>query len=178
MLSRAMRRRKMFFFMGVFISIPPAVYWIGIKRILMFRRHAILVVAVAMMVTFIVPPSLARVCVRAQCPMQLARAMAQEKQAKVPSCCLKNAPLQSTDATSSSLSTPCCCKIQPVTDAPSAVGMLLVEENTPAVLSVPITVVVAPVATAISLPNTLLAVTAPRGPPLPFASLRAPPFIF
>jgi hypothetical protein len=97
-----------------------------------------------------------------------------EMQDKAPACCLKKAQAKSSGAT---LSAPCCCKIQPVTDAPSAVGMLLAQENAPAVLSV-CNIISAPNVVMIPLLNTTVEVTSPRGPPLSFASLRAPPVVF
>ncbi len=135
----------------------------------MFRKHMIFILIFAMMTTFLAPARFVLACqLQSQttaCPM-----MAAQQKLEGLSCCVKKAT--STDA---SLSAPCCCKMQPAPTPPSLPELTIVAESPIFVLGTVDIQVAAPPLTTLCPAATAREISAPRGPPLPFASLRAPP---
>lgn len=143
---------------------------------LMFRKRTIFILVFALMTTFLAPARFVLACqMQSQstaCPMMAERHEAEESSHKAvgSACCAKRAA--SPDV---SISSPCCCKMQPAPAPPSLPEVTIAAETPVFVLSsfaVPLT---APVVIRVSVAKVALEVSAPRGPPLPFAALRAPP---
>lgn len=136
---------------------------------LMFRKRTIFILVFAMMTTFLAPARLVLACqMQSQataCPM-----MAERQKATDSSCCVKKTA--SPDASISSL---CCCKMQSAPAPPSLPEVTIAAENPVFVLNTTVVPVAAPITTTTVLTVIALETSAPRGPPRPFAALRAPP---
>ncbi len=135
----------------------------------MFRKRTIFILVFAMMTTFLAPARFVLACqMQSQtttCPMMAAR-----QKAEGSSCCAKKAT--SPDASISAL---CCCKMQPAPTPPSFPEVAFVAENPLFVLSTVGVPVAAPTVITVSLAVLTQEISAPRGPPRPFAALRGPP---
>ena len=141
----------------------------------MFRNRTILLLVFVLMTTFLAPARFVLACqLQSQdtaCPMMAAiHEMAERQKATGSSCCTKKAA--SPDAT---ISSPCCCKMQSAPAPPSLPEVTIAAENPVFVLNTMVVPVAAPIATTAVLTIIALETSAPRGPPLPFAALRAPP---
>ena len=135
----------------------------------MIRKHTVLLLVLTLMTTLLAPAGMIFACSpsrsTALCPMMAAMQKDQKS-----ACCAKeeeyNAP---------SLSASCCCHLQPAPEAPVLPKAILAGESLVFVLGTSPLCIPAPDARSIARTIFALEVTAPRGPPCPFAALRAPP---
>lgn len=156
---------------GVYFAIARNTSWGYTHSNLMFRKHTILTLVFALMATFLAPARFVFACElqrqSSSCPM-----MAAQQKTKSISCCAKSVTSQT-----ASISATCCCNLQPAPPAPSFPEAVLVVESPVFILSTAVAPRVALVTRSILRATAALEVAAPRGPTLPFASLRAPPVL-
>lgn len=135
----------------------------------MFRKHTILLLVVALVTTFLAPARLVLACqVPSQtsaCPMRAARPKTESL-----SCCAKNVTTPGTV-----ISAPCCCKLQPTPVPPHLPEATTATQSPVFVLGTVRPPLSAPVQVTVRRASLAPERSAPRGPPLPFATLRAPP---
>ncbi|MBB6050805.1 hypothetical protein [Armatimonas rosea] len=135
----------------------------------MSRKHTILLLVFALMTTFLAPARLVLACqVSSQtsaCPMRAARQKAEGR-----ACCAQKAT-----APGAAISAPCCCKLQPAPAPPHLPEATTATQSPVFVLGTMPPSLSAPAQVTICRASLALERSAPRGPPLPFAALRAPP---
>lgn len=133
-------------------------------------KRTIFLLAAYLLASFVIPPRLALACQRLRsgvtCPMK------QMQRLQKRSCCAKSA---ASGKPAMLLSSACCCHFQPAPEKPTSCRLVVFPEERGWVLPTSLPLAAEPSRSTIRVPAKAVDFSTPRGPPLPFASLRAPP---